>query len=165
MPIVYYICVLTRVPAHGAVNRGRSRCAMVVSVSVNNLDTRDCISRLSDREGQHARSYAMGPHPLYRCTITRTYCVYEQPQRQGGPSESALWRLRGGWPSGRGRGRCMSSLWRGRHIDDPRLPDQLPSWIDDGGTRRVGIGGRSFDTRVQSGGSVRRGAHRSRTKW
>ena len=46
---------------------------MVVSVSVNNLDTRDCISRLSDREGQHARSYAMGPHPLYRCTITRTY--------------------------------------------------------------------------------------------
>ena len=42
---------------------------MVVSVSVNNLDTRDYISLPSDREGQHARSYAMGPHPLYRCTV------------------------------------------------------------------------------------------------
>ena len=37
---------------------------MVVSVSVNNLDTRDYISLPSDREGQHARSTMVVITPL-----------------------------------------------------------------------------------------------------
>ena len=81
---------------------------MVVSVSVNNLDTRDCISRLSDREGQDTRDHTLwvrtryiavpshGLNRLYvRCNLSKISTSLRRHRSIGGwrpTSAEAPWR-------------------------------------------------------------------------